>query len=200
MDQGPLAAGKKNAARRHAALIFIDEAGVLITPLLRRTWAPRGQTPVLAQRGRSRQKVSVIAALGIAPRRTRVRCLFRLAPDASIDGRGVRAFVGHLLREVRGPVTLIWDRSNTHRGEPVKSWLAARRPRVQVELLPPYAPELNPVELVWGHTKRNPLANFAPPDLDALVVATRAATRRLAGNQLLLRGLIRHGGLSLRLK
>jgi hypothetical protein len=194
-----VAAGKKNAARRKAALIFIDEAGVLITPLVRRTWAPQGQTPVLYQRGRSRQKVSVIAALVIPPRRDRVRCLFRLAPDASIDGRGVRAFVGHLLRMVRTPVTLIWDRSNTHRGEPVKSWLAARR-RVRVELLPPYAPELNPVELVWGHTKRNPLANYAPPDLDALVQATRAGTRRLARNQRVLRGLLRHGGLSLRLK
>ena len=195
-----MAAGKKNAARRKAALIFLDEAGVLITPLVRRTWAPRGQTPVLYQRGRSRQKVSVIAALVIPPRRDRVRCLFRLAPDASIDGRGVRAFVGHLLRMVRTPVTLIWDRSNTHRGEPVKSWLAARRGRVRVELLPPYAPELNPVELVWGYTKRNPLANYAPADLDALVYATRAGTRRLARNQRVLRGLLRHGGLSLRLK
>jgi len=200
VGEGPLAAGKKNAARRGAALIFIDEAGVLITPLVRRTWAPRGQTPVLYQRGRSRQKVSVIAALVVPRRRNRVRCLFRLAPDASIDGRGVRAFVGHLLRVVRGPVVLIWDRSNTHRGEPVKSWLAARRRRVRVELLPPYAPELNPVELVWGHTKRNPLANYAPPDLAALVRATRASTRRLARKQSVLRALLRHGGLSLRLK
>lgn len=200
MGESPVAPSKKNAARRHAALIFIDEAGVLITPLVRRTWAPRGQTPVLYQRGRSRQKVSVIAALVIPPRRNRVRCFFRLAPDASIDGRGVRAFLRHLLRQVRTPVTLIWDRSNTHRGEPVKSWLAARRRRVRVELLPPYAPELNPVELVWGHTKRNPLANFAPPDLEALVIATRRGTRGLARKQGVLRALIRHCGLSLRLK
>jgi transposase len=200
VGEGALAAGKKNAARRGAALIFIDEAGVLITPLLRRTWAPRGQTPILYQRGRSRQKVSVIAALVIPPRRNRVQCLFRLAPDASIDGRGVRDFLRHLLRVVRSPVTIVWDRSNTHRGEPVKSWLAARRRRVRVELLPPYAPELNPVELVWGHTKRNPLANCAPPDLAALVHATRRGTRRLARNQRVLRALLRHCGLSLRLK
>jgi transposase len=199
VGESPLAAGKKNAARRGAALIFIDEAGGLITPLVRRTWAPRGQTPILRQRGRSRQKVSVIAALAIPPRRDRVRCLFRLAPDASIDARGVRAFLGHLLRLVRTPVTIIWDRSNTHRGVVVRHWLAAH-PRVRIELLPPYAPELNPVELVWGHTKRNPLANYAPPDLDALVHATRHGTRRLARNQRVLRALIRHGGLSLRLK
>lgn len=199
MGEGPLAAGKKNAARRKAALIFIDEAGVLITPLVRRTWAPRGHTPILRQRGRSRQKVSVIAALVIPPRRHRVRCLFRLAPDASIDALGVRAFLGPLVRLVRTPVTIIWDRSNTHRGKVIARWLASH-PRVRVEFLPPYAPELNPVELVWGHTKRNPLANYAPPDLDALVHATRNGTRRLARNQRVLRALIRHCGLSLRLK
>jgi len=199
VGEGALARGKKNAARRKAALIFIDEAGVLITPLVRRTWAPRGQTPVLYQRGRSRQKVSVIAALVIPPRRNRVQCFFRLAPDASIDACGVRAFLGPLMRAVRTPVTIIWDRSNTHRGTVMQRWLASH-PRVRVELLPPYAPELNPVELVWGHTKRNPLANYAPPDLDALVRATRTGTRRLARNQPVLRALIRHCGLSLRLK
>jgi transposase len=195
-----VALGKKNAARRGAALIFIDEAGFLITPLVRRTWAPCGQTPILYQRGRSRQKVSAIAALVIPRRRHQVRCLFRLVPEASIDGRGVRTFLRHLLSIVPGPLTIIWDRSNTHRGNPVKSWLAARRRRVRVELLPPYAPELNPVELVWGHTKRNALANCAPPDLDALVHATRQGTRRLARNQPVLRALLRHCGLSLRLK
>jgi DDE superfamily endonuclease len=195
-----VAAGKKNAARRHAALVFLDETGVLITPLLRRTWAPRGQTPVLYQRGRSRQKVSVIAALVIPATRDRVRCYFRLAPDASIDGRGVQRFVRALLRVVPGSVTLIWDRSNTHRGEPVKSWLRAHHRRVRVALLPPYAPELNPVELVWGYTKHNPLANCAPADLAALVTATRGGTHYVARRPHLLRALLRHTPLSLRLR
>lgn len=171
----------------------------MITPLVRRTWAPRGQTPTLYQRGRSRQKVSVIAALVIPPRRDRVRCYFRLAPDASIDAPAVRAFLGHLRRLVRHPCTIVWDRSNTHRGRVVQRWLAAH-PEMKAELLPPYAPELNPVELVWGYTKRNPLANYAPADLAALVRATRAGTRRLARRPHLLRALLEHAGLSLRLK
>ena len=153
---------------------------------------------MLYQRGRSRQKVSVITALVIPPGRDRVRCCFRLAPDASIDAVGVRAFLGHLTRLIRTPITIVWDPSNTHRAKLIQRWLAAH-PRVRVERLPPYAPELNPVELVWGHTKRNPLANYAPPDLDALVRATRRRTHRLACNQPVLRALIRHCGLSLRL-
>ena len=135
----------------------------------------------------------------IPPGRDSVRCCFRLAPDASIDALGVRAFLGHLTRLIPTPVTIIWDRSHTHRAKLIQRWLAAH-PRVRVELLPPSAPELNPVELVCGHTKRNPLANYAPPDLDALVRATRRGTHRLARNQPVLRALIRHCGLSLSLK
>ena len=170
----------------------------MITPLVRRTWAPCGQTPVLYQRGRSRQQVSVIAAWGIPPGRDRVQCGCRLAPEASIDALGVRAVLGHLTRLIRTPITIIWDRSNTHRAKLIQHWLAAH-PRVRVELLPPYAPELNPVELVWGHPKRNPLANYAPADLDALVQTTRRSTRRLARNQPVLRALIRPCGRSLHL-
>ena len=46
---------------------------------------------------------------------------------------------------------------------------------MRAHLLPPYAPELNPVELIWGYTKRNPLANFAPVELDDLVMQTQFA-------------------------
>jgi hypothetical protein len=54
-----LAAGKKNASRLNATLVFLDESGLMMAPLVRRTWAPRGQTPILLQRTRSRDKVSV---------------------------------------------------------------------------------------------------------------------------------------------
>ena len=60
-----------------------------MAPLVRRTWAPRGHTPVLMQRGRSRRKVSVIGALVISPRRRRVRAYFSLLPDANFDGESI---------------------------------------------------------------------------------------------------------------
>src|SRR5438270_7421149 len=62
--KGPaaLAAGKKNARRRHAWIVFEDESGVSQHPVVRRTWAPRGQTPVL----QSRSRLSVTARVSIA--------------------------------------------------------------------------------------------------------------------------------------
>src|SRR5581483_592828 len=56
-------ADKKNARRLRAPVVFVDESGLLMAPLVRRTWAPRGHRPVLRQRGRHREKVSLAAAL-----------------------------------------------------------------------------------------------------------------------------------------
>src|SRR5690242_17280829 len=129
-------------------------------PVVRRSWAPRGHTPVLMQRGRYRINVSVIGALVITPRR-RVRAYFSLSPGASFDGEHILAFLKQLCRAVRVPIELVWDRLPAHRGQPVKGWLERNPHRMRATLLPPYAPELNPVELMWGYAKTNCLANFA---------------------------------------
>ena len=172
----------------------------MMGPLLRRSWAPRGHTPVLHQRGRSRLKVSVIGALSISPRRCRVRAWFAFAPQASFDGQRIVVFLRALLRTVRCRIVLVWDRLQAHRGEPVKGWLQANRHRIRAELLPAYAPELNPVELIWGYAKTNRLANFAPVELDELLAQTELTTIAIAQDQPLLRSMLSHCPLSLRLK
>ena len=83
-------------------------------PLRRRTWAPRGRTPRLTQRGRMRRKVSVIGALVISPRRRRVRAYFGVRPEGSYDGDAILAFLKQLRRTLRVPVTLVWDRLKAH--------------------------------------------------------------------------------------
>lgn len=172
----------------------------MMGPLVRRSWAPRGQTPVLMQRGRSRTKVSVIGALSVSPQRRRVRSHFRLLADANFDAAGVLVFLKQLCRAIGGPIELVWDRSQVHRGQPVKGWLERNAHRIQTTLLPGYAPELNPVELIWGHIKTNPLANFAPVELDELFDQTHFATDSMTNNDTLLRSFIKHCPLSFRLK
>ncbi len=154
---------------------------------------------MLYQRSCSRQKVAVIAALVVPATRDGVRCYFRLAPAVSVDGRGVRAFLRPLRRAAPRPITLIWDRNTTHRREPTKSWLVPQRHQIRIKSLPPYAPELDPVELVWGYTKLNPIANCARPDLAALVTATRRGTHYVARRPWLLLAFLAHGALPLRL-
>ena len=41
-------------------LVFLDESGLLLLPVVRRTWSRRGQTPVLRHVGRNRKKISAI--------------------------------------------------------------------------------------------------------------------------------------------
>src|ERR1041384_8372592 len=119
-----VAAAKKNACRRGAAIVFIDEAGFLMAPLRRRSWAPRGHTPLLRQRGRSRRQVSVTGALVVSPRRHRVHGYFGFQPDANYDGEAILAFLKELHRTLRKPLILVWDRLRAHRFEPVAGWLA----------------------------------------------------------------------------
>ncbi len=171
-----------------------------MAPLVRRSWAPRAHTPVLMQRGRSRRKVSVIAALVISPKRRRVRAFFGLLPDANFDGASVLAFLRELKRSLRVPMTLVWDRLQAHLGEPVAGWLVRHRDSVRAKLLPPYAPELNPVEMIWAHAKTNAMANFAPHDLDELLAQTHVTTLLIADDKALLRSFLKHSPLSLRLK
>lgn len=199
MGQAGMAAGKKNAARRGAWLIFIDEAGFLMAPLARRSWAPCGQTPVLYQRTRSHQKVSIIGALALSPTRTRVRCYFRLHPNQNIVALLVVEFLYQLVRQIDAPMIVVWDRLQAHRGKAVQAFLRAH-PSVRTVLLPPYAPELNPIEYAWAYAKMNPMAQVAPADADELANTARHHMRNLARNQKVLRSFIQHSPLSLRLK
>lgn len=193
-----MAPHKKKARRLNAWLVFIDESGLLMAPLLRRSWAPCGQTPVLRQRTRSHRKVSVIAALCVSPARDKIRLVFRLHPDENINAARIGEFLRQVHRHLQGPILLVWDRLAGHRARTVQSVIQAM-PNFHAEYLPPYAPELNPVEQVWSYLKTNPLANFAPSELDALTQKARNAARAIQGRQRLLRAFIEHTPLSIRL-
>lgn len=142
-----------------------------MAPLVRRTWAPRGQTPILYQRTRSHDKVSVIGALTLSPTWNRVGLYFALLPDENATTGHFRRFLADLRRHLQRPLVVVWDRLAAHRAHELRDALA-RSGRVHLEFLPPYAPELNPVEMLWGYVKTNPLANH--PATDAFHLADRA--------------------------
>jgi len=169
-----------------------------MAPLLRRSWAPSGHTPVIHQRTRHFQKVSVIAALCVSPARDQVSCYFRLHPGKSITGIEVCHFLRQLLRQLHAPMVIIWDRLNAHRSRIVRTALE-QTPEIWPIFLPSYAPELNPVEQLWSYMKMNPLANCAIDQLTVLTSTTRSSVRRLQHKEELLRSFISHTPLPLRL-
>jgi hypothetical protein len=167
-----VAGHQKKVIKRHASLAFTDESGFLLLPLVRRTLALRGHTPVLRHRARQRDKVSVAAALTLTPGRRHVNLHYRTYPNAYVNNEAYAQFLRGLLRHVPGPVVLIHDGGPMHKGDPLRA-LCGEFPRLDLNLLPPYAPELNPPEHLWNFEKDKELANFVPhnvTELDRAVV------------------------------
>lgn len=164
METQRLAPDKKNALRLGAHIVFIDESGFLLIPPVRRTWGPRGQTPVIRHH-QSRQRISIISGLSISPKRKRLGLYYALH-EKNIQQTEVRDFLRHLLKHLRGPVIVVWDNARTHKGALIRK-ICSRVKRLHLEALPPYAPELNPDEGVWSQAK-NTLANGRPDTVDEL--------------------------------
>lgn len=128
--------------------------------------------------------MSAISAVSVSPRRRRLALFLKLHPNKNVRGDEVVVFLRHLLRHLKGSVVVLWDRSATHRGNPVRHFLQRHR-RLHLESFPGYAPELNPDEFVWAQLKRA-LANSIPRDLDHLKCLLRDPVRRLRNSQRLL--------------
>jgi transposase len=174
-----------------AHLVFVDESGFLLIPSVRRTWAPRGDTPLLRHRQR-RDRISVISGLSVSPRRRRFGLYFRLFPP-NIRQPEVRAFLQELLRHLRGGVIVVWDNGAIHGGELIRA-LHARHPRLHLYRFPGYAPELNPDEGVWQQAKRA-LANGRPDSQRELGRHLRSQLKRLRHSQPHLRACVRRSDL-----
>lgn len=166
---------KKNAERLGAHLVFLDESGFLLIPNVTRTWAPKGHTPLLHYMYKQ-HRISAMSALAVSPQRRRV-ALYLAFHSRNLTGLDTRAFLRGLLRHLRGPVVLLWDRGTIHVRKEVKRYIA-QHPRLHVEFFPAYAPELNPAEYVWNQTDRS-LLNAAPEDIPELYGMLHNSVRRL---------------------
>jgi hypothetical protein len=96
-------------------------------------------------------------------------------------------------------MTILWDRGNVHdRSKVVRAYLAGH-PEIVTEKFPSYAPETNPDEMVWQHTKHARLSNFTPDDVAELRATVVAELERLHGRPDLLAAFIRHAKVPIRL-
>ncbi|MCK4276539.1 MAG: transposase [Phycisphaerae bacterium] len=132
----------------------------MLQPLVRRTWAPRGQTPVMYCWDRH-DRLSVIAGLSLSARSKRVGLYF-VVHEKNVTAVEVEAFLRQVQRRLGRGLIVVMDRWSAHR-KAAKALMGDDRFRI--EWLPPYAPDLNPVEHVWNHTKYADLANFIPDDV-----------------------------------
>ena len=147
----------------------------MLAPLLRRTWAPRGCTPIV-KISEPHGRISVIGAITISPERMHFSFYFQLSADNSnFHGDSLVQFIELVRHKVRGPITLLWDRILIHRAKPV----------------------MNPVDNVWSYVKYNRLPNYTPRNLDVLRERITAEFNRLRKRPDLLKSFFKHTGLSL---
>ena len=172
----------------------------MLTPTVRRTFAPRGQTPILKSWDRH-DRISAISAVTVSPKRRRLGLYFHLMPDdENVHGEDTVAFLRQLRRHISGPMTILWDRGNVHdRSKVVRAYLADH-PEVVTEKFPGYAPETNPDEMVWQHSKHGRLSNFTPDDTEELRYVLVEELDRVHRRPELLAAFIRHAMVPIRLR
>ena len=153
-----------------------------------RTYAPRGQTPVLRV-PLSRDHLSAIS--GITPDGK----LYLLVQERAFRSPDVVVFLQHLVAQIGGKLVVIWDGAPIHRAQPVKDFLATEAgQRVHLEPLPGYAPDLNPAEGIWNLLKRVELKNVCCATQAELRRCLRLAAGRLRRKPAMIEACIREVG------
>lgn len=189
-----MAQDQKKACSKGWGIVFIDESGFMLQPVVRRSWAPKGKTPIHYSWDRH-DRLSTIAAITLAPFRRRLGIYFQVH-NHNISFKEVMAFLFAVRRHLRRKFILVMDRYSAHR-KAVRLLQQAGADWLEVEWLPPYAPELNPVEMLWNHTKYGELANFIPEDVDELFQAINASIKDTRKDGHLVRSFFRYAGLEL---
>jgi len=184
--------GEKKSRENGWPILFIDESGYQLQPLVRRTWAPKGETPVQYSWDRH-DRLSVIAGVSFSPVQHRPRLFFQIH-QKNIRFDAVIAFLGLVHRHVKKKVILVLDRYSAHR-KAVRLLQEQHPDWIEVVWLPAYAPDLNPVEMVWNHSKYGDLANFLPEGIDHLQEAVSTSLERMKTEPALLRSCFRYTGL-----
>jgi transposase len=160
----------KKAKKEKAIILWLDQTGLRSDAAVGTTWAPVGQTPVVAKTGK-RFGVNVMAAISNRGE------LYFTCYRGSFNGSVFLAYLKRLVRHLDRKIYLIVDGHPVHRRVTVRDWLAENGDRIEMHFLPGYAPELNPVELLNGDLKHH-VAQANPANRDELAAAADAHLRR----------------------
>ena len=141
----------KEARSSGAEILFWDESGFRADAVHGKTWAPKGQTPVVNRPGQ-RQSISAASAVS-------AKGAFWFATyQGGLTGELFVDLLKQLMHDRKKPVRLVIDGLPAHKKACVKEYVASTQGKLTLHFLPGYAPELNPDELVWSYAKRTGVA------------------------------------------
>ena len=183
---------QKRASLERRLLVFIDESGFYLLPALLRTYAPRGETPVLKV-FQSRDHLAMMSAI------TPQGWLFTRTRYEALNGKDSVRFLTHVRSQTDRKLLVIWDGSPIHRNVDVREYLSnGAAKHIHLERLPAYAPDLNPDEGTWRHLKYVELANVCCTDLTDLHSQVSLAVSRLRCKPRIIQSFFNQAGLPIR--
>jgi transposase len=166
---------ERRARKARRTIVFVDESGFYLLPSVVKTYGLRAHTPVVDE-WQTHDHLSIMGGLTTDGR------VYTLVRQEPLNGLHSIEFLEHLGRQIKGATLVIWDRSPIHRRVAVTEFVAAVGVKnLQIELLPPYAPDLNPVEWLWRHFKEVEMANLTCHDLEDLHEEFILALGRIRG-------------------
>ena len=181
---------RQRARRERRELVFVDESGFYLLPGVVKTYSPKGETPIIHE-WQTRDHLSVLGAVTLQGK------ISTMVRRESLNGMHIIEFLLHMGQVVGDRLLLIWDGSPIHRRAEVMEFLAEAGRAVHLEALPPYAPDLNPVEWLWKHLKQVELRNLACLDLEELHMEIHLALGRVRQRLALVRSFFEGAGLEL---
>jgi transposase len=182
---------QRRAQRERRELVFEDESGFYLVPGVVKTYAPKGQTPVLRSKV-TRDHLSVMGGMTPAGK------VYTLARQKSLNGLHSIEFLTHLLRVAGERLLVIWDGSPIHRRVAVKEFVSSTGGKIWLETLPGYAPDLNPWdEGGWHHLKYVEMRNLVCRDLEELHEEFHLAVARLRRKPHLVQSFFAQAGLTI---
>lgn len=178
-----------------ALLGFLDETGFCDRPTVRKTWAPRGKTPLITTSGgwKNRTLIGTIVTDPLAKKQPR---FYGMIPPKSVHAQDCIRYLKHLKRHLKGKkLILLWDGLSAHTAKATRAYVASQKDWLTVERTPTYAPEVNPPEYLWAAMKTKDLSNTQSANVRDLDVHIRRSVKRIQRSTTLLRGCLKASGL-----
>lgn len=132
-----------------------------------------------------------MGALATTPHLRKIVFMFRLLTNQNFGADECVAFLRQLLANITGKIILVWDNFLPHKSVKVKNLIKVHS-RLSIEFLPPYAPELNPVEGLWSHLKMNKMANYCPRSLEDLEMKTKKSFCNVRSEKQVIKKIFHH--------
>ena len=180
---------KKKAEEENRLLVFQDESAVRILPCVTKSYAPIGQTPELICDVKNKDFVSISGSISSSG-----DFYFEVREQEGFKQNGLINFLDNSWANFRENLLMVWDNAPSHRSKTIKEYLAKQcqeNPRIWLENIPPYSPELNPIEQLWGCLKRRLANQFVKTTKELKKIVTKAL-EEIKNDKKLIKSFFRH--------